>query len=296
MDTQRFDSIAKVFAARHTRRAAIGSGVGLAAAAALAPNLRHVAAQEATPADAVDDTPEVMVSTDPHPSADLPEQTTYLFVQPFAGGSWAPKEGEEGTFTLTLNGAPAQTVYFSDRPQRLFGLIPTQEFLDNLGFTPVNPPNAAIVANTESGEEQEVLVIELLNPVYDEATGTLTYDAKILADYTGEGLAHAARQQSDFTLPESFTQGGLFIDGWGSRDGCGTCYKIVNGDYVLIGDVQAVPRCGFPCTACDKDYKSRTYGKICAEAFPDKCHYGPTPDHMGVSWNCYMVGMIRDYC
>lgn len=64
----------------------------------------------------------------------------------------------------------------------------------------------------------------------------------------------------------------------------------------MIGDVQAVPRCGFPCTACDKDYQSRTYGKICAEAFPDKCHYGPTPDHMGVSWNCYMVGMIRDYC
>jgi hypothetical protein len=33
-----------------------------------------------------------------------------------AGGTWAPKAGADGVYTLTLSGAAAQTIYFSDRP------------------------------------------------------------------------------------------------------------------------------------------------------------------------------------
>ena len=39
----------------------------------------------------------------------------------------------------------AATIYFSDRPERIFGDLPTQEFLDTLGFTPDFPPNAALI-------------------------------------------------------------------------------------------------------------------------------------------------------
>jgi hypothetical protein len=59
-----------------------------------------------------------------------------LFVQTFASGSLLPKEGEEGTFILTLNGGYGRTIGFSDRPERIVGSVPTQQFLDGLGFTP----------------------------------------------------------------------------------------------------------------------------------------------------------------
>jgi len=118
MDTKRFDQITKLFAARRTRRAAISSTAGLAATAAIAPRLGHVSAQEATPTGA----DEVTISTEPHPGAGIPSKPTFLFVQPFEGGTWAPKPGENGVFSLTLTGMAAQTVYFSDRPDRIFGV------------------------------------------------------------------------------------------------------------------------------------------------------------------------------
>ncbi|MEZ4507826.1 MAG: hypothetical protein R2848_18695 [Thermomicrobiales bacterium] len=49
--------------------------------------------------------------------------------------------------------------------------MPTDRFLEGLGFTPVNPPNAAAVVRTPEGE-RDVLVVELFNPVY-----TREYDA-----------------------------------------------------------------------------------------------------------------------
>ena len=286
MELQRFDQIAKLFAARRTRRAAISTGVGLAAAATLTPHLGHVAAQDATPSASDAEVPEVKTSTTPHPSADAPAKSEYLFVQPFSAGTWKPKDGEAGTFTLTLTGPAASTVYFSDRPERIFGTLPTHQFLETLGFTPDNPPNAALVARSESGEE-DVVVIELFNPVYDETNGTLTYDAKLLADYSGEGLAHAAQRQSDFTLAESFAEGGLFIDD--CSDTTGMCYQIINGENRRGGTI-TVGRCfnfdKFECELCGHGDDIH-YGKVCHEAFPDHCRYDGTAT--GISWDCYVA-------
>ena len=111
MDPIRFDRLSKRFATRHTRRQALATGVGLAAAGLF--TTRLTSAQDATPAA----TP--VFPSDPHPSADgVVTHPEYLFVQPFDGGTWAPKAGEDGTFVLTLTGAAAQTTYFSDRPER----------------------------------------------------------------------------------------------------------------------------------------------------------------------------------
>jgi hypothetical protein len=214
--------------------------------------------------------------TDPHPSADsartLPE---YLFVQPFEGGTWTPKAGADGAFTLTLTGAAEQTTYFSDRPERDVGLAPTQAFLDGLGFSPDNPPNAAIVAQTEGGE-QDVLVVELLAPVYDTDGGTLTYEAKVLADYGGRGLAGLARQQTDYELPESFGAGSLFIDD--CPDIIESCFLYVqNSDgtcaYNYVGN-QSIGQCWnydaaqcFPCAT--------SYTLSCQNNFPSICTGDP---------------------
>ena len=82
------------------------------------------------------------------------------------------------------------------------------------GFTPADPPNAALVAQTSQGED--ILIVELSNPRYDQAAGTLAYDVRVLAGYTGTGLADLAVRQADDEFASSFTTPHLFIDGCGS--------------------------------------------------------------------------------
>lgn len=55
-------------------------------------------------------------------------------------------------------------------------------------------------------------MVELLNPTYDESTGTLTDGARILSEYKGEGLAHVAANRQDAELPKTFGRSSLFID------------------------------------------------------------------------------------
>jgi hypothetical protein len=93
------------------------------------------------------------------------------------------------------------------------GLVPTTVLLEQLGFTPADPPNAALVAQTAEGED--ILVVELMNPRFDEAAGTLAYHVRLLADSGGVGLADLAARQDDDQFASSFTMAHLFIDGCG---------------------------------------------------------------------------------
>ncbi len=130
MTSLRFDALATSLPNRLSRRAALGAaGLGLTAGVAGASTLR--AAQEATPA------------ATPDPATGAAAETEYLFVQTFGSGTLTPHATETDLYTLTLTGGAAETVYFSDRPERITGTVPTTQFLDELGFTPDNPPNAA---------------------------------------------------------------------------------------------------------------------------------------------------------
>jgi hypothetical protein len=212
MDVSRLNGL---FGRRHSRRDAIkysGLGIGAAALGATAIG-QSVFAQDATPA-ASDE------------SLGLPEgERTYtMFIQSAMGGTWEPKASEEGVYTLTLTGLPAQTVYFSDRPSRVVGTTTTSEFLSALGFDSENPPNAALVTTDEAGEE-DILVIELFNPTFtpggDDEGATLVYEARILENYTDTGLGRVAQQQDDTAIPASFDGASLFIDD--CADGVATC-------------------------------------------------------------------------
>jgi hypothetical protein len=263
VDTNRFDRVTKFLADRKARRAALqGGSIGLAAALGSRALAQDGTPQVATPA---------ADPNDPHPSADADADAAtvhpeFLFVQPFASGSWSPKQGEAGTYTLALTGAATQTVYFSDRPKRVVGLSPMQDFLDGLGFTPANPPNAALVAHTGEGV-QEVLVVELLNPIYD-GNGTLTYDAHVLADYGETGLAHLAQQQADHGFPAAFTEGSLFIDSTSCTDPPLACYA--NGQ--LVGTT-TLPMCWHApdstCYPCDD--RPTGAAMVCLDDLFDAC-------------------------
>ena len=204
MDATRFDSLTCALSARLSRRTALhASGLGLAAGLAASTSGR-ASAQDATP--------------DP-----LSDDATFLFVQSAASGTFAANSGAgtpsaDGTpvagggadYLLTLEGHAGNTIYFSDRPERIFGTAPTQQFLDGLGFAPSNPPNAALVTNDADGNE-DILVVELLNPTYDADNGAITYGVNLLSDYEG-GLDFVANRQRDEDLAPTFGEASLFID------------------------------------------------------------------------------------
>jgi hypothetical protein len=212
MPTHRLDAIAKALAARRTRRAALQTtGAGIVA------GLFGVAHQRASAQD---------------PTSDADANAAFLFVQTASSGSFTanpsagtpeiegtPVPGGGGDYLLTLNGHHGGTIYFSDRPERVFGEEPTGQFLDGFGFSPVNPPNAALVVQTPAGET-DVVVLELLDPTYDEAGGAVTYGAVILAEYEDGGLAHAAAQQQDVELLGTFGRASLFIDACAAFSQC----------------------------------------------------------------------------
>ena len=81
-------------------------------------------------------------------------------------------------------------------------------------FDPSDPPNAALVIQTEDGTT-DVVVLELTEPVYDAAAGTMAYVAMVL-----EGFAQLEASGAGFTeqplpaasIPAAFGPSSLFID------------------------------------------------------------------------------------
>lgn len=198
MDPTRFDRVTKRFADRRlSRRQALAQGgTGLAVGALAGAGVKLAAAQDATPQ-----------ATD-----DAREKVMYLFVQSFQSGSIAAKEGSPDTYTLTLEAGLGQTIFFSDRPERIVGAAPTDRFLAGLGFEPDNPPNAALVVETAPGET-DVAVVELHNPLYDVDTRTATYDVQVLENWQSDLELGFQQAPTDLAqLEPTFGAAQLFID------------------------------------------------------------------------------------
>lgn len=196
MDDSRFDLVAKLFAERRLSRRMTLSQAGKAFAAgalAAAVPIADVVAQEATP-----------VAENPKPEM--------LFVQAFEQGGVVPKEGADGTYTLTLEHGLGQTIYFSDRPERIVGAAPTADFLKGLGFPVDNPPNAALVLEAAPGDT-DFAVVELFNPRYDASSQTATYDVQFLKDYEKAlGMSFAEQPKDLSELHSQFGAAHLLID------------------------------------------------------------------------------------
>jgi len=278
MEQTRFDALTRTLSSRFSRRSTLrAAGAGIATGTLAAAGLRAATAQ--------DSTPEATGAPVMDNSAETAEETQFLFVQTATSGSLVPNpgagaggsaaSGEE--YRLTLEGHGGGTVYFSDRPERIFGNAPTGRFLDGLGFDPGNPPNAALVTQAEDGTE-DVVILELLNPDYDEAAGSVSYNAVVLAEYQGEGLAHVVDQQLDSSLPESFGQASLFIDD--CADTMVTCRADYgNGASRILGTRGMCWHFGdLWCRPCGD------YAAECNATFPDLCQ-----GRCGIQLQCGMT-------
>jgi hypothetical protein len=211
MNASRFDAIIRLFADRRTsRRTALAAGTSIVAA-----GLAPAAAQDAIPIAAHDGSP-------------VPSDTagSFMFVQTFGAGSLAPKDGADDVLILTADHLAGQTLYFSDRHERNVGMVSTARFLgagrtdDGLGFSPVDPPNAALVFEPAPGET-DIIVLELLNPQYDDAADTLIYDVHLLDTFDEEdGLSFQEAPRQPSPQGEEFTAGDLFIDDCANESNC----------------------------------------------------------------------------
>jgi len=198
MDQNRFDTLTKTFGDRSvSRRQALTRGAAALAAGALAGVAGPGRAQEATP----DATPDERRK---HP--------IMMFVQTFKRGSVVRRDGHDARYTVTLQDGVGATIFFSDRPDRIVGTTPTDQFLDGLGFLEDNPPNAAMVVETAPGET-DIAVVELFNPVYDPETFGVTYDVEVLANWQQSVEMEFTEAPTDLAeITPEFGTTQLFID------------------------------------------------------------------------------------
>jgi hypothetical protein len=166
------------------------------------------------------------------------KNATFMFVQNAQSGSLIPVEGEENLYKLTLMSVSPQTIAFSDRPERIVVQVPMQRFLDGLRFSRENPPNAALEI-LDADEDEDVAVVELFDPIYDNESQTLQYNVSFL-----EKPDHSYakfNERADKTLPETFGAASLFID------------DCPDGDMLCATHER---RCGFIRTGCCWDWSS----------------------------------------
>ena len=184
--------------------------------AALAVGRIAVAAQDATP-DAVQEASPV---ASPTPAADV----NLLFVQ--TGGATTLTPGTGDIHTLTITGVTAQTLYFSDRPSRITGAMPTATFVGTWAEAfGDNPPNATLIGHPEAGgDTEEAVVVELLEPVYDAASATLTYQVRHPGGWTRS--TNRIFEQEPLTVldaPRQYAEAHLFIDDFDTSGICQYC-------------------------------------------------------------------------
>jgi hypothetical protein len=101
------------------------------------------------------------------------EEVNLLFVQTARGATLA-----DGV--LRLNDVSPATLFFSDRPDRVTGHEPTEDFVADWDIGDdsfkVNPPNATL--SILVGDEPQEIVVELMSPRLDG--DDLVYNVKVL--------------------------------------------------------------------------------------------------------------------
>jgi hypothetical protein len=107
-------------------------------------------------------------------------QASLLFVQMAQKIDYKKTDASSGV--MTLYDVPPHTMFFTDRPNRVVGNVPTSAFVTRWttdkgpnGFA-TNPPNAAVTVFQPDGAK--TAIVELRNPRLDG--NKLSYDVKVL--------------------------------------------------------------------------------------------------------------------
>ncbi len=154
-------------------------------------------------------------------SGDPPSTLQYLFVQTADSGTLVQSPDDPDIYILTLKGVKPTTTYFADRPYRLAGYITTADFTDSWNDTSddgflKDPPNAALQID-DAAASADVLIVELVDVLYEKGSDTVKYRTKIV-NLTKDSIEiFHARKDPAVNFPASFGTASLFIDSWYSK-------------------------------------------------------------------------------
>lgn len=117
------------------------------------------------------------------------ENISYLFLQIANQATIkALDKKSPSNYQLTLKNVRPYTNYFSDRPHRISGMLTLHQFLNGwrngADSFQINPPNVAISGEyieNKLKKSTRSFIMELKNPIYIEATNTVTYDVTFLS-------------------------------------------------------------------------------------------------------------------
>ena len=119
------------------------------------------------------------------------------------------------SYRLTLQNVDERTTWFTDRPVRHAGGTPTARLIAGWDIGRDNfaqdPPNAALVVHEPVGGA-DTFVMELSNPIYDEANDELTFTGKALFAETEINSAHSSDADPLPTTSTTYSDVSLFID------------------------------------------------------------------------------------
>ena len=128
------------------------------------------------------------------------EQPKFFAIQHAQSGSIS--EINETAYSLELNDISDKTILFSDRPDRIVTSVSTLDFIGNWSngedSFAIDAPNAVLVVD-EQGEQQDVTIVELFNPIYNSNEKTLKYEV-------------TPDNSTTVNLPSEFGQTTLMID------------------------------------------------------------------------------------
>lgn len=143
-----------------------------------------------------------------------PATVSVLYSATARRGTLAPVKGSHLVYQLTLQGATGVMTWFTDRPERNSGFVPTRGFVKGWvahGFAE-SPPNVALAVRTRSGATDTV-VAEMTRPklkgdVLSARLRVLTVEEA--QRINGHLKSHAAKHDED--VPGHFNNAALFID------------------------------------------------------------------------------------
>ena len=148
-----------------------------------------------------------------HQGTVVAENTTQLlYTQTAESAKIVPDPTQPGWFILTLQQVDPKTVWFTDRPKRLAGMLSTQQFVQQWGegqdSFENNHPNASIIAvKNHHGKMQYYGEFELTHPQYNVATETLTYEVKAISK-SSEAMSNEGKPMGEVAL---FVDGALVL-------------------------------------------------------------------------------------
>ncbi len=138
---------------------------------------------------------------------------TVLYSLTANSGTLNPLAGIKDGYSLTLMGADPSTTWFTDRPYRDSGVLPSQVVAKSFSVTK-DPANVALVFHQPT-QGTDTLVAVMRKSAFDTSTQTFTAEIRLLSAQEQSKVTNGLKRhvtRADTTAPTSFKEASLFID------------------------------------------------------------------------------------